>query len=157
MNTEKIDLEKYSFKSLLKAVSEYSELMPEQLLGTGRLKEFIMPRHILCYLACTYTGYTLPKIGELMGRDHTTIIYAHRKISLAKRKDKDLSLAIREIHLMALQNEKKRLAELENYRDEVEEMIYRIKMEKLNGLRVETQTDTRRVHKSNDSHVSAAE
>lgn len=158
MINETIELENYTFKSLVKAVCDYSNIKPEELLGKSRLKMFVVPRHILYYLGYTYTGYTLPKLGSMIGtRDHTTILYGYNKIIDLKRKDADLDLAIKEIHLMALTNEQARQDKLADYRDEVEEMIYRIKMEKLNGLRTETQVDTRPVYQSHDSHVSAAE
>jgi chromosomal replication initiator protein len=43
------------------------------------------------YLTRELTDYSLPKIGEAFGgRDHTTVLHAHEKITEAMEQDQDL-------------------------------------------------------------------
>ncbi len=47
-----------------------------------RTKSIAYPRQIAMYLSRELTDFSLPKIGEEFGgRDHTTVIHAHEKIS----------------------------------------------------------------------------
>lgn len=129
-----IDLDKYALASVIKAVCEQFNTTKEDLLSKRRQAEIILPRHILYYLAYTYTGYSLPKLGSLIDRDHTSLLYAYDKMVNRKRKDKELALLIDQTHLLALVYETKRQKRLTKYREEVQEMIERIKTERLNGL-----------------------
>jgi chromosomal replication initiator protein len=50
------------------------------------------------YLSRELTDFSLPKIGEEFGgRDHTTVIHAHEKISKLVQTDTDLQKQIKEI------------------------------------------------------------
>jgi len=50
------------------------------------------------YLARELTDFSLPKIGEEFGgRDHTTVIHAHEKISKMIQNDGQLQKKIEEI------------------------------------------------------------
>ncbi len=62
----------------------------QNMLGTDRRQEVVLPRQIAMYLLREEANYSLPKIGEAMGgRDHTTVMYACQKITdLLERDDK---------------------------------------------------------------------
>lgn len=62
----------------------------ENLMGTDRRQEIVLPRQIAMYLLREEANYSLPKIGEAMGgRDHTTVLYACQKVTdLLERDDK---------------------------------------------------------------------
>jgi chromosomal replication initiator protein len=62
----------------------------ENMLGSDRRQEVVLPRQITMYLLREEGNYSLPKIGEAMGgRDHTTVMYACQKITdLLERDDK---------------------------------------------------------------------
>jgi chromosomal replication initiator protein len=50
------------------------------------------------YLCRELTDYSLPKIGEdFGGRDHTTVIHAHEKISRIIGQDPQLQQAVNEL------------------------------------------------------------
>ena len=118
-----IELDRFAFKCLVRAVCEYCEIKPEELLGKSRLAEFVTPRHILFYMAYIYTGYSFPQIARKCDRDHTTVLYAYKKIADKRRESNDLNLAISQIHLIATVEEKKRLEEVKEQRRQVQEMI----------------------------------
>jgi chromosomal replication initiator protein len=51
------------------------------------------------YLSRELTDYSLPKIGEEFGgRDHTTVIHAHEKISKLLQSDAQLQRQVKELH-----------------------------------------------------------
>jgi chromosomal replication initiator protein len=62
----------------------------QNMLGSDRRQEVVLPRQIAMYLLREEAKYSLPKIGEAMGgRDHTTVMYACQKITdLLERDDK---------------------------------------------------------------------
>ena len=62
----------------------------QNMLGSDRRQEVVLPRQIAMYLLREEANYSLPKIGEAMGgRDHTTVMYACQKITdLLERDDK---------------------------------------------------------------------
>jgi len=53
------------------------------------------------YLSRELTDFSLPKIGEEFGgRDHTTVIHAHEKISKLVQTDPQLQKQLKEINEM---------------------------------------------------------
>ena len=69
-------------EQVLLAVAEFYRLDVADLTGRSRNKEVVVPRQMAMYLVREETGTSLPQIGDLLGgRDHTTVMYAHDKIS----------------------------------------------------------------------------
>lgn len=67
---------------IISAVCKHFSIQREDLLGKTRVKEFILPRQIAIYLIREQTNKSLPEIGRILGgKDHTTILYAERKIA----------------------------------------------------------------------------
>ena len=63
-------------------VADYFGMTIDDLCGESRRKNFVHPRHIAMYLCRELTELSLPNIGrEFGGRDHTTVMSAHRKIT----------------------------------------------------------------------------
>ncbi|WP_156289941.1 chromosomal replication initiator protein DnaA [Oceanobacillus salinisoli] len=79
-------------------VGERYNIKLEDFSAKKRTKSIAFPRQIAMYLARELTDFSLPKIGEEFGgRDHTTVIHAHEKISKLLEKDADLSRDIEDI------------------------------------------------------------
>lgn len=71
-----------SITDIQRVVGEYYDLRIEDFKAKKRTKAVAFPRQIAMYLARELTDFSLPKIGdEFGGRDHTTVIHAHEKIS----------------------------------------------------------------------------
>ncbi|MGM8365471.1 chromosomal replication initiator protein DnaA [Virgibacillus sp. W0181] len=80
------------------AVGEKYAVKLEDFLAKKRTKSIAFPRQIAMYLARELTDLSLPKIGEEFGgRDHTTVIHAHTKISKTLDSDETLSIELEEI------------------------------------------------------------
>ncbi|TLP79903.1 chromosomal replication initiator protein DnaA [Nesterenkonia sphaerica] len=68
-------------QQIINATAEYYAFTVEDLMSKSRSRNLVTARQIAMYLLRELTEMSLPKIGqELGGRDHTTVIYAERKI-----------------------------------------------------------------------------
>ena len=76
---------------LIKTIGQMYNLSMEDLLGKSREKKISFPRQIIMFLMREELKMSYPAIGdELGGRDHTTAIHAHEKIS--REIDNDMKL-----------------------------------------------------------------
>lgn len=72
---------KLTADTIKEAAAEYFSLTLEQLTGAGKARQVAHARQIAMYLCRELTDLSLPKIGdEFGGKDHTTVMYADRKI-----------------------------------------------------------------------------
>ena len=74
---------------IIAQTAAYFGLSIEELTGPSRGRHLVMARQIAMYLCRELTSLSLPKIGAQFGnRDHTTVMYADRKINqlLAERR-----------------------------------------------------------------------
>lgn len=75
-------------KHIIKVVSSFYDINPDDLIAKNRKREVVKPRQIVMYLMRTELQYSYPGIGEkLGGRDHTTAIHAYEKIAKALEED----------------------------------------------------------------------
>jgi chromosomal replication initiator protein len=82
-----------------KIVGQHYSVKLEDFKAKKRTKSVAFPRQIAMYLARELTDFSLPKIGEEFGgRDHTTVIHAHEKISKLLQTDSQLQKQLKEIH-----------------------------------------------------------
>ena len=67
---------------IITATAQYFKLSVDDLYGSSRSQAVATARQIAMYLCRERTRLSLPKIGQLFGnRDHTTVMYAYKKIS----------------------------------------------------------------------------
>ncbi len=67
---------------IITATADYFKLTVDDLYGSSRSQAVATARQIAMYLCRELTSLSLPKIGQLFGnRDHTTVMYANKKIS----------------------------------------------------------------------------
>lgn len=84
--------------SIQETVGERYNVRLEDFIAKKRTKSIAFPRQIAMYLSREMTDASLPKIGEEFGgRDHTTVIHAHEKISKLMENDTQLAKEIEEI------------------------------------------------------------
>ncbi len=88
---------------IMAATAEYFETTVEELRGPGKTRALAQSRQIAMYLCRELTDLSLPKIGQQFGRDHTTVMYAEKKIrgEMAERREvfdhvKELTTRIRQ-------------------------------------------------------------
>jgi len=67
---------------IINHTADYFKLSVDDLYGSSRSQAVATARQIAMYLCREMTSLSLPKIGQLFGnRDHTTVMYANKKIS----------------------------------------------------------------------------
>jgi len=74
-----------------KEVSKYYKIKEEVIKGKKRVRSIAFPRQIAMYLCRELTEASFPEIGaKFGGKDHTTVMYARKKIEKQKKKDENL-------------------------------------------------------------------
>ncbi|WP_410770087.1 chromosomal replication initiator protein DnaA [Fontibacillus sp. BL9] len=87
-----------TIQDIQQKVGEYYNLRLEDFKARKRTKAIAFPRQIAMYLSRELTDFSLPKIGDAFGgRDHTTVIHAHEKITQQLKADQDLYKVINNI------------------------------------------------------------
>ena len=77
-----------TIEDIQKRVAAHYNLRPSELSSSRRAKAVVRPRHVAMYLAKQLTTRSLPEIGRRFGnRDHTTVMYAIRRIETLWPKD----------------------------------------------------------------------
>lgn len=83
---------------IITATASYFKLTVDDLYGSSRSQAVALARQIAMYLCRERTSLSLPKIGQLFGnRDHTTVMYAYKKISDLMKERRSLYNQVTEI------------------------------------------------------------
>ncbi len=87
-----------TIQAIQEMVGEKYNVKIEDFPAKKRTKTIAFPRQIAMYLSREMTDYSLPKIGEEFGgRDHTTVIHAHEKITNMLAQDQQLHKELEEL------------------------------------------------------------
>ena len=77
-----------TIENIQKAVAEYYKLRVADLLSKKKSRSIARPRQIAMALTKELTNHSLPEIGDAFGgRDHTTVLYACRKVKELRESD----------------------------------------------------------------------
>ncbi|MBP0724893.1 chromosomal replication initiator protein DnaA [Bacillus sp. RG28] len=88
-----------SIQDIQRTVGEFFNIKLDDFKAKKRTKSVAYPRQVAMYLSRELTDHSLPKIGEEFGgRDHTTVIHAHEKISKLVEIDVQLQAQLKEIN-----------------------------------------------------------
>jgi chromosomal replication initiator protein len=87
-----------TYNHIIKVVSDFYEINPQDLVAKNRKREVVKPRQIAMYLMRSELQYSYPGIGDKLGkRDHTTAIHAYEKITKALLSNEKLTEEINNI------------------------------------------------------------
>ena len=74
------------------------DISKADLESPSKARAVVFPRQIAMYLCRELTGKSFPQIGRSFGkRDHTTILYAHRKVTENLPKDPELAAWVKQV------------------------------------------------------------
>jgi len=94
-----------SAKTIIDAVSRFYDINLRDITGQSRKKELVAPRQITMFLLRTEINASYPTIGqELGGRDHTTAMHAHSKITREVEENEKLRQDIESIKQIIYNN-----------------------------------------------------
>ena len=85
---------------VIECVADYFSLDPGVIKGESRKKDIARARHIAVYLIREMTGMSLPRIGDVFGRDHSTIINSCDKVVSMMEESADIKNSISDIKRM---------------------------------------------------------
>jgi len=87
-----------SVEDIQKKVAAYYNMNPREMRSSKRSRTVAFPRQIAMYASKELTKLSLPEIGELFGgKDHTTILYAVRKIDRMRKESGDFDEEVERI------------------------------------------------------------
>ncbi len=90
-------------EKIITTTASYYKISTQDIKSRRRPQSISLPRQIAMYLCREMTEFSLLKIGEEFGgKDHSTVIHAHRKISGDINKDDELLRSVKEIKNMIL-------------------------------------------------------
>ncbi|MFT4136546.1 chromosomal replication initiator protein DnaA [Microbacterium sp.] len=92
------DMNVVSPADIISTTAHYFRLSVDDLYGSSRSQAVASARQIAMYLCRERTSLSLPKIGQLFGnRDHTTVMYAYKKISQLMKERRSIYNQVTEI------------------------------------------------------------
>src|SRR3989344_1898097 len=87
-----------SINQIIKAIVDFYNIEERHIFKKTRKKEIVRPRQIAMYLLREDLNTSYPYIGQKFGqKDHTTVMYAHKKIGEEIERDKKLYEEIKAI------------------------------------------------------------
>lgn len=81
-----------SIENIQKTVADYYKIKVADMYSKKRVRIIARPRQVAMAIAKELTQLSLPDIGEAFGgRDHTTVLHAHRKITELRASDPSIN------------------------------------------------------------------
>ena len=88
----------FTVQNILKTVASYYDIKVSEIKSKRRTREISTTRQVAMYLCREHTKSSLPEIGrQFGGKDHTTVIFSHKKISANIKENNELKSSIQEI------------------------------------------------------------
>ena len=85
-------------KNIIKSVAKYHDIKVSDIKSKRRTRDISVPRQIAMFLCREHTKSSLPEIGrQFGGKDHTTVLFAYKKISNLIKENNELKASIQEI------------------------------------------------------------
>ena len=84
----KVQERQITIENIQKITAEYYKIRVADLLSKRRNRSITRPRQMAMSITKELTNHSLPEIGDAFGgRDHTTVIHAHRKINELRKNE----------------------------------------------------------------------
>tara|TARA_Y100000758_G_scaffold132771_1_gene93946 strand:- start:420 stop:1862 length:1443 start_codon:yes stop_codon:yes gene_type:complete len=88
----------FNIATIMTATASHFEIKVSDLKSKKRTREISIPRQIAMYLCREHTKLSLPDIGRHFGgKDHTTVIFAHKKCARLINENEDLKKTVKTI------------------------------------------------------------
>jgi len=93
-----VHVKRINIEDIQQFVAEYYHIRTSDIKGKNRRKNIVLPRQIAMYVGKNLTTMSLPELAETFGgRDHTTVLYAVRKIAKKREENHDFNLEVERI------------------------------------------------------------
>lgn len=84
-------------QTVLDTVCRYYDFSEEELRTKSRKPKYVWPRQVFCHIAYGFCATNYRSIGNMVGLDHATTLYAVRKVSELCQTYKDLHQEVQDI------------------------------------------------------------
>jgi chromosomal replication initiation ATPase DnaA len=79
-------------------VAEKENVIDHLIMSDRRNASIVHARNVVIYLVYTLTNYSMPAIGRIFNRDHTTVLHSIRKIEAERKASPMFDSTIRQYH-----------------------------------------------------------
>jgi len=88
----------FTVPTIIKTVASYFDIKVSDMKSKKRSRGISIPRQIAMYLCREHTKHSLPDIGrQFGGKDHTTVIFSHKKLTKIINEKGELEKSVKEI------------------------------------------------------------
>ncbi len=88
----------FNIPNIMKSVAIYFNIKVTDIKSKQRNREISLPRQIAMYICREHTSSSLPEIGKQFGgKDHTTVLFAHKKITALVKENNEITRFIQDI------------------------------------------------------------
>ncbi len=88
----------FTIPKIIESVASHYNIKASDIKSKNRTRNISTARQIAMFLCRQHTKYSLPEIGrQFGGKDHTTVIFSHKKISRLIKEDKQINTTIHKI------------------------------------------------------------
>ena len=77
---ERLDAADEACANIISRAARLYDVEPDDIFGQNRHRRPTLARQAACWMLRNHAGLSLPCIGGILGIDHTTVLYACRKI-----------------------------------------------------------------------------
>ena len=81
---------KITLQHIMDVVCEHFNVKPEDIRSKKRNEEIVIPRQVFMYISTNFSDYPSTKIGEFIGKDHSTILHGSDKIDSYMENDENI-------------------------------------------------------------------
>lgn len=81
MRAEMSRLKEKPLEGLLQLIADVCEVTPDEVIGDSRAVKFVIPRQVFCYVANKHYDIHPVRIGEIINKDRSTVIYSIGAVS----------------------------------------------------------------------------
>ncbi len=90
LKSRQASCDQLTIDNIIQKVSEHYAVRVSDLNSKQRSRSLVRPRQIAMALAKELTQHSLPEIGRAFGKDHTTVLHAHKKVRELRDADEKL-------------------------------------------------------------------
>jgi chromosomal replication initiator protein len=88
----------FNIPNIIKTVASNFHIKVSDIKSKRRSRDISIPRQIAMYLCREYTTASLPDIGKQFGgKDHTTVMFSHKKITKVVKENNELSTIVQSL------------------------------------------------------------
>lgn len=77
---DRLDATDETCAGIIARAARLYDVEPDDVFGGNRHRRPTLARHAACWMLRNHAGLSLPRIGDVLGIDHTTVLHACRKV-----------------------------------------------------------------------------